>query len=269
MFRAVVGALLLAMAFSAPAQAAESVSGDDPRDPCFAEGGSARAAAAASSPTQSPAGPTMERAPDPYQAAPGSGTTGDEELPIVSESAVTWVQDGLTHTVRTIVRQGIRKGRSSLSGGGHLAAPLSGVCTYVGETIITQPHTVCGGGCITQYLKRTANRYSNSADAINVYYDRIYVHLWWERQGSTYINFGGPAYTEWREPGRDCINTDVSRITSNSFSPQWANDWQTYTYYWDETWLPTMAAPGNYALLVFTQTPTNYFGNLYTELFLQ
>jgi hypothetical protein len=211
----------------------------------------------------------MERAPDPIQALPGSGPP-DDELPIISETVVTYVEGGLTHTIRTIVRQGFRKGASSSSSGGRLAAPLSGVCSYAGETIISQPHTICGGGCITQNIKRTAHRYSNSSDGINVYYDRIEVRLWWTRQYDTQINFAGDAYTEWREQvARDCNNVDQGRFTWNSFAPQWYNSWQTYEYYWDETWLPTVAAPLEYTLFVFTRTPTTMGSNLYTELFLQ
>ena len=266
MFRGVITlALFMSLALATPAEAAETATGGNRADPCFS-GSTGLATNAISGPTQSPAGQTMVRTPDPRQAPPD--TSLEVDLPIVSESTLTWVEGGLTHTRRTIVREGFPKGTSSSNAGSHLAAPLSGVCTYAGQTVIDQPHTVCGGGCITQWIRRTANRYNNPSCPC-VYYDRIEVRVWWERQGSTYINFGGSAYTEWREgTAIDCDGANQGRTTWNSFAPQWANDWQTYQYYWDETWLPTVSAPDLWTLYVFTQTPTNYFGNLYTQLFL-
>jgi hypothetical protein len=145
---------------------------------------------------------------------------------------------------------------------------MSGVCSFLGRNVIDRQHMICGGGCLTQYMRRTADAYSNDADLVNTYWDRIEVRLWWARD-STNIYLTGNAYTEWREPGRDCNNVDQSRVTSNSFAPAWFTWDRTYDYYWDETWLPTMAAPGNFTLYVFTDTPESFGPTLHTEIFLQ
>lgn len=210
----------------------------------------------------------MERAPDPVQALPGAGKVAVHLPVVISETVESYSEGGLTHTIQTTVTRGFAPGTSG-SSGGRLAAPLSGVCSPLGRDAIERRHTICGGGCLTQVMLRTVDRYSNP-NGLN-YFDRIEVRLWWERQYSTNIYFTGNAYTEWREDyAFDCDGAGQGRTTWNSFAPQWYTWDRTYDYYWDETALPTVT-PTNAgpSLFVFTDTPESYGPTLHTEISLK
>lgn len=212
---------------------------------------------------------SLERISDPIQVAPGRGTFGND-WPIVSETAVTWQENGLTYTERTTLRRGLRPGMTpgAPSLGGRQAALNAIPCIYQGTDIVDRQHSVCGAGCITQYMRRTVDRYGGSAYNM---FDRLEVRLWWTRQYSTQIDFSGSAYTQWNEDyAIDCNDNNVGRRVYSSFWPAWSTWDRTYDYVWDERWLPTAGPPAGsgLTLFVYTDTPTNVGPTLHTEIML-
>jgi hypothetical protein len=262
-------ALLLCAFLPTSALAANVTSGSNDRAACPSTPSESPVRVTTPGGVSSSADLTPVRGPDPVQALPGVGSP-QIDFPVVSQSTQTYTEGGLTHTIGTIIRSGIPRGIPgvSSSGGGHLAALSSGACTLLGRNVIERFHTICGGGCLTQWMRRTVDQYSNP-NALN-YYDRIEVRLWWVREYSTGLYFEGPAYTEWRESvAFDCDGVNQGRTTWSSFTPQW-NTWdRTYDYYWDETWLPTVTPTGaGTTLYVFTDTPESFGPTLHTEVFL-
>jgi hypothetical protein len=258
-------ALLLLVSLPAPVLGASGVSGDSARAECPA---SVDAAVLGSTPSTpgSATDLTMGRAPNPIQVLPGAQSPF-VDLPIVSETVQTSIEGGLTHTTRTTIRSGLPPGSVLKTNGGRLASPST--CTFLNQNSIQQDDTICGGGCLTQSMVRSFNKYSNT-NGLN-YFGRVQVRLWWTRQYDVQIYFTGSAYTEWDEGNAyDCSGSWNGRTVSNSFAPSW-NTWdRTYDYYWDETWLPivtpTFAGP---ELNVWTSTPESYGPNLYTIIQLQ
>lgn len=257
--RALIALATLVLSLSIPHLADASEIGTRSGEPAACA--SAPDGSAVSATNQSPSAGSatevaLERAPDPETAPPRTSSPLVPGVPVISQTVRTYIEDGLTHTVRSTVQ--------------YLASPsatqaASGSCSKTGRYYLTDDDTICGGGCLTQWQRRTIDSYTNSGDPTNIYWDRIEVRLWWVRQYDIQIGFAGNAYTEWREDAlNDCNGTPVGRTTWSSWLPQWANQWQTYEYYWDETWLPTAAAPDFFHLVVDTTTPTTYGPNLYT-----
>jgi hypothetical protein len=203
-----------------------------------------------------PSGPT----PDPTQA-PATATPIVPGVPIISQTTLTYTEGGLTITRRTTVQE---KGPSSASSGGRLAS-VTGACTPLGgQRIVTDQSTVCGAGCITEYLQRTLDKFSNSADPYNTYYQRAEVRLWWVRTNGDPITFGD-SYTEWDEEGAfTCDGAPAGRTTANTFYPQWQYSTRSYDYYWNEYWLPIIATPGSPTIKVWNRTSTSFGISLQT-----
>jgi hypothetical protein len=211
----------------------------------------------------------MGRAPDPVQVLPGANSPF-VDLPVVQETTRTYTEGGLINTVKTTVRSGLPPGTLAPSSGGHEAA-VSATCTYTTRDVYLQEHTICGGGCLTQHMQRTFDRFTNTNNNGLHYWDRIEVRLWWTRQYDVQIYFTGDAYTEWDEGfAFDCDGASQGRTVSNSFAPVWYTWDRTYDYYWDETWLPTVTPTYAGPLLnVYTNTPESFGPQLHTEIGVQ
>lgn len=147
-----------------------------------------------------------------------------------------------------------------------MRAPLSGVCQYVGTDNILRQDTICGGGCITQNMRRIADAYTQGGS--NNYHGRVEVRLWWTRQYSTSIDINGSAYTQWNEDvALDCSGYNQGRRVYANTTPAWSTWDRTYDYFWDETWLP-IVTPGSglNTLFLYTNTPTTFGPSLHTEI---
>lgn len=214
-----------------------------------------------------PAGGPVHPAPPATQVPPGFGMYGSD-WPVVSDTTVTYTEGRFTHTVRTTVQRGTRPGMTagSLSPAGRMAAPLAGTCSYTGTVINTQQDTVCGAGCMDEYMRRTYDTYTQGTS--NNYYGRREVRLWWTREYSAGIDFNGAAYTQWNENyAWDCNGANQGRQVGAYTSPVWYAWDRTYDYYWDETYLPIVTpTPLGTTLFVYTDAPTTYGYTLHTQI---
>lgn len=215
------------------------------------------------------AGESTTRNRDAERVPPGFGAP-PYDLPIVSDTSSTFIENGLTRTTRTVLRYGVlpemaAKREASAAG---TSGALAG-CSYVGTLDMTREDSVCGGGCMTQYMRRYAHEYTTGTAA--KYWDRQEVRLWWVRRYDDQIDFNGPAYTQWNEqPTVDCAGSQGGRQVGSNTSIAW-NTWdRTWDYVWDETWLKTEAIPAgfNINMYVYTRTPTTYGVDMFTEIYL-
>lgn len=218
-------------------------------------------------------GRSGQRAPDPVVVPPGTGLIG-EDWPIVSQSSYTYMDGEIQHTVTTTVQRGVRPGMSiGAAGGGHMPSiSAAAICSYTGTSVITQQDVGCAGWCEYQYLRRTADTYTQGG-SYN-YFDRIETRNWWTRTITT--PYLGTAHTQWNEEiAVDCDYFNRGRTVYYDWAPQWYTWDRTYDYYWDETALP-IVSPGNSgaSLFVYTDTPLLYnsgsqLKTLHTEISLK
>ncbi len=261
----VLVAIVLFASIPQPSAAANVASGDGMQG-CPGDTGSRSMPAQGRRPRANRA---IERAPDAVRVLPGANMPFID-LPEVSSSIETYSEGGLTHTIRTTVRAGrVPTSTGRATTGGHRASLMSGACTLFQREVHKVSHTICGGGCLIQYLQRTVDRYSNP-NRLN-YWDRVEVRIWWERLYSTGLYFTGDAYTRWDEGyAFDCNGDPQGRIVYSYTTPAWYTWDRTYDYYWTEyqlpTVTPTLAGP---VLRVSTTTPESYGPNLYTQVDLQ
>ncbi len=152
------------------------------------------------------------------------------------------------------------------SNGGHVASVGANTCTQWGSNAPEAFNTVCWGTCLTQHQKWTVLLYSNDADTINTYYQRVEVRVWWTSDSYPRFNdLNGAATTTFQEYMTQCNGSDWLRDTYSSWYPAWQTETRTYDYYWDETWMPIMGGPGDRHMLVKTDTPTTVGTNLFTQ----
>lgn len=173
--------------------------------------------------------PTIGHAPDPVRALPGADGPFIP-LTVVSDTTQTHTEGSLTFTTRTTIRSGSPRASAPSTGGAHQPSLAAAPCSLLTRDSIETAATICGGGCITQHMRRTFDRYSNPNGL--PYFGRIEVRLWWSRLYDVQIYLTGPAYTEWDEGyAFDCPGAVQGRTVSNSFTPEWLSWDRTYDYY--------------------------------------
>jgi len=176
----------------------------------------------------------------------------------------------IVHTVKTTIREGIREGAAlgiGQSGGGNRLSSVSSTgCVYAGSVDVTVLDSYCGSYCANQQDRETADKYTSGN---LTYYHRWQTRLWWTQADAGLFELGF-ALTSWREPiAYDCNDVNQPRDTNSGYyQPQWdpSLGWRTFDYVWDQSWRPTVTATNASQLVVTTQEPIYYAGQLVKTL---
>jgi hypothetical protein len=200
------------------------------------------------------------------QVAPGINAPRLEGIgTVVSHTVETWTDGQLTGGHEATSTFYPLSSVATSSSGGKLASIQAGTCTKTGSWTQQSHDWVCGGGCIDQYMTRTVDTFSNDADLVNTYYDRIEVRFWFVRD-STNIYLTGSAYTHFQDVMVDCNGANSNHDVDSYTSVSWYTTYRSYDYYYDETWLPNVGGPDFMHLLVTTDTPESYGRDLYSQI---